>query len=110
MKYAVLAEAFEKLEKTPSYLEKNAVIVEILKKTPVEEMERVVLLLLGRTWPAYVSKETGVGLQQLKKAVAKASGYSTSEVEKLMKQVGDLGEVAKGLLGKKSRRCSPPNR
>jgi len=103
VKYAVLAEAFEKLEKTPSYLEKNAVIVELLKKMSVEEMERVVLLLLGRAWPAYVSKETGVGLQQLKKAVAKASGYSTSEIEKLMKQVGDLGEVAKSLLGKKKQ-------
>ena len=103
MKYTILAETFEKLEKTASYLQKNEVIVDLLKKTPVEEMERVVLLLLGRTNPAYVSKETGVGLQQLKKAVAKASGYSSSEVDKLMRQVGDLGEVAKQLLAKKKQ-------
>ena len=101
MRYAALAEAFEKLEHTPSYLEKNSVIVELLKRTSAEEMERVVLLLLGRPWPAHVSKETGVGLQQLKKAVAMAAGYSPAEVGKLMKQVGDLGEVAKQLLGKK---------
>lgn len=101
MRYAALAEAFEKLEHTPSYLKKNSVIVELLKHTPAEEMERVVLLLLGKPWPAYVSKETGVGLQQLKKAVAKAAGYSSDEVDKLMRQVGDLGEVAKQLLGKK---------
>jgi len=103
VKYTILAEAFEKLEKTASYLQKNEVIVDLLKKTPVEEMERVVLLLLGRTNPAYVSKETGVGLQQLKKAVAKASGYSSSEVDKLMRQIGDLGEVAKQLLAKKKQ-------
>jgi len=101
MRYAALAEAFEKLEHTPSYLEKNSVIVELLKRTTAEEMERVVLLLLGKPWPAYVSKETGVGLQQLKKAVARAAGYSSDEVDKLMRQVGDLGEVAKQLLGKK---------
>jgi len=101
MRYAALAEAFEKLEHTPSYLEKNSVIVELLKRTTAEEMERVVLLLLGKPWPAYVSKETGVGLQQLKKAVAMSAGYSSAEVGKLMKQVGDLGEVAKQLLGKK---------
>ena len=101
MRYVTLAEAFEKLEHTPSYLKKNSVIVELLKRTPAEEMERVVLLLLGRPWPAYVSKETGVGLQQLKKAVAKAAGYSSAEVDNLMKQVGDLGEVAKQFLGKK---------
>ncbi len=101
MRYATLAEAFEKLEHTPSYLKKNSVIVELLKRTPAEGMERVILLLLGRPWPAYISKETGVGLQQLKKAVAKAAGYSVAEVDKLMKQVGDLGEVAKQLLEKK---------
>ncbi len=103
MKYTILAETFEKLERTASYLQKNEIIADLLKKTPVEEMERVVLLLLGRTYPAYISKETGVGLQQLKKAVAKASGYSSSEVDKLMRQVGDLGEVAKQLLEKKKQ-------
>ena len=103
MRYATLAEAFEELEKTSAYLEKNDIIAGVLKKTPVEEMERVTLLLLGKTYPAYVSKETGVGLQQLKKAVTQASGYSISEVDKLMKQVGDLGEVTRQLLGKKKQ-------
>ncbi len=103
MRYTTLAEAFEKLENTPSYLEKNSRIVNLLKSTPAEEMERVVLLLLGKPWPAYVSKETGVGLQQLKKAVAQASGYSPPDVDKLMNQVGDLGEVARQLWGKKKQ-------
>lgn len=103
MRYSVLAETFEKLEQTPSYLEKNTLIADLLKRTKVEEMERVVLLLLGRAWPAYISKETGVGLQQLKKAVARASGYPEQEVEKLMKQVGDLGEVVRRLLAKKKQ-------
>lgn len=103
MRYQILAEAFEKLEQTPSYLEKNEIIADLLRKTPVDEMERVVLLLLGKTFPAYVSKETGVGLQQLKKAVAQASGYSLAEVEKLMKKLGDLGEVARKLMEKKKQ-------
>ena len=103
MRYATLAKAFEELEKTSSYLKKNEVIVSLLKRTLAEEMERGILLLLGRAWPAYVSKETGVGLQQLKKAVAEAAGYSPAEVDKLMNQVGDLGEVAKQLLAKKKQ-------
>jgi len=101
MLYITLAEAFEKLERTSSYLEKNSIIVDLFKRTPHEEMERVVLLMLGRPWPAYVSKETGVGLQQLKKAIASASGYSMSEVEKLMRELGDLGEVAARLVGRR---------
>jgi len=103
MNYLTLAEAFERLERTPSYLEKNSIISELLRQTPADEIERVVLLLLGRTSPAYVSQETGVGLAQLKKAVSNASGYSLSEVEKLMRDVGDLGEVARKLIEKKKQ-------
>lgn len=101
MKYLTLAEAFGRLEKTPSYLEKNSIIADVLKNSPPQEIERVVLLLLGRPWPSHVSKETGVGLQQLKKAVSVASGYSLSDVERLMNEVGDLGEVTRRLLEKK---------
>lgn len=98
MLYRILAEVLQKLEQTPGYLEKNALIVELLKQTPLEEMERVVYLLLGRPWPAYVSKETGVGPQQLKKALSLASGHSLAEIERRMAKVGDLGEVAAELM------------
>lgn len=101
MRYATLAESFDKLEKTSSYLEKNDIIADLLKETPPEQMEMVVSLMLGRVYPAYISKETGIGHQQLKKAVAMASGYPSSQVDKLMQKVGDLGEVASQLLAKK---------
>ncbi|MEW6593007.1 MAG: ATP-dependent DNA ligase [Candidatus Hadarchaeota archaeon] len=101
MKYHALAEAFEKLEKTASYLEKNSTIVALLKETPAEEIERVVLLLLGRPWPAYVSKETGVGPQQLKKAISLASGYPAAEIDKKLRETGDFGEVAQLLISKR---------
>jgi len=103
MRYLTLAESFNELEKTSSYLKKNEIIAELLRRTPPEMMEEVVSLLLGSVYPAYVSQETGIGLQQLKKAVAMASGYSLSEVEKLMEKVGDLGEVASQLLSKKKQ-------
>jgi DNA ligase-1 len=101
MRYLTLASAFEKIEKTSGYLEKNKIIASLLKETPPHEIERVVLLLLGHPWPAHVSRETGVGIQQLKKAVSIASGYSASEIEKLMREVGDMGEVTRRLLEKK---------
>ncbi|MEA1904407.1 MAG: ATP-dependent DNA ligase, partial [Candidatus Hadarchaeota archaeon] len=101
MRYATLAESFDKLEGTSSYLEKNDIIADLLEKAPPELMEMVVPLMLGSVYPAYVSKETGIGHQQLKKAVAMASGYSSSRVDKLMEKVGDLGGVASQLLSKK---------
>ncbi len=101
MQYLKLAEAFERLEKTSSYLEKNSVLADILKEAQSKEVEQVVMLSLGRPWPSYISKETGVGMQQIKKSISVASGYSISEIEKLMRDVGDLGEVARKLLSKK---------
>ncbi len=103
MKYLELAQTFEKLEKTASYLEKNKIIADLLKKTPPQEIGKVVLLMLGRAWPTYISKETGVAHQQLKKAVAMASGYETTEVDKLMTKIGDLGEVAEQLITKRKQ-------
>jgi DNA ligase-1 len=103
MRYIVLAETFEKLEKTSSYLEKNSIIVSLLRETPPKYIEKVVLLLLGRTWPTYISKETGVGMQQLKKAISLASGYSVSHVENTLIKLGDLGEVAKELIAKRKQ-------
>ncbi len=103
MLYRVLAEALEKLEQASGYLEKNAIIVDLLKRTAVEEMDRVVYLLLGRPWPTYVSKETGVGIQQMKKAISTASGHSLKEIENLMARIGDLGEVAKLLAERRKQ-------
>lgn len=101
MYYRDLAEVFDELEKTSSYLEKTRIISGLLKKSPKEEVERVILLLLGRPWPAYASKETGVGPQQLKKAIAVASGYSTADVDERLKKVGDFGEITMQLLEKR---------
>ncbi|MCK4299413.1 MAG: hypothetical protein KAX80_07765 [Planctomycetes bacterium] len=101
MQYATLANSLEDLERASSYLKKNDIIADLLRGTPPKRMEMVVHLLLGSVYPAYVSQETGIGLQQLKKAVAVAAGYSASEVDKRMEKVGDLGDVTSQLLSKK---------
>lgn len=92
MKYRNLAESCQKLEETSSYLDKNKIISKLLRDTPPDKIEMVVSLLLGRVFPAYVSRETGIGLQQLKKAVGRAAGYSEDRIEDLMEDLGDLGD------------------
>ncbi len=104
LKYEILADSFQELENTSSYLEKNAIIADLLKETPPDSLEMVVPMLLGRVFPAFKSRETGIGLQQLKKAVARSTGYSVEKVEDLMEDLGDLGEVARELTEKKKQR------
>lgn len=103
LRYKLLAESLEKLEKTTAYLEKNSIIAELLRKTQPEIMEMVTRLLLGRVYPAYTSQETGIGLQQLKKAVGKSTGYSISHIDGLMREIGDLGDVTEKLIRDKKQ-------
>ncbi|KXB06869.1 hypothetical protein AKJ51_02655 [candidate division MSBL1 archaeon SCGC-AAA382A20] len=103
MNYKTLADACQNLEETSSYLEKNKIIAKLLQETPGERLEMVVTLLLGRVFPAYVSQETGIGLQQLKKAVGQSTGYSKNKIEDLMEQLGDLGKVAEKLTKEKKQ-------
>ena len=97
MEYKKIADSCQELEDTSSYLEKNTIISNLLQETPSEKLEIVVPLILGRVFPAYKSQETGLGLQQLKKAVAKSTGYSEDKIDELMEELGDLGKVAEEL-------------
>ncbi len=103
MKYEALANSYQELEETSSYLDKNSIISQLLQETPEEKLKMVVPMLLGRVFPAYVSQETGIGLQQLKKAVAKSTGYSEDKIDELMQDLGDLGKVAAELVEKKKQ-------
>lgn len=103
MKYQNFAKACQELEDTSSYLEKNSIIASLLNETSSDKLEMVVPMILGRIFPAYVSQETGIGLQQLKKAVGRATGYSEEDIEDLMEKLGDLGEVAEKLTGEKKQ-------
>ncbi len=103
MEYKKLAAACQELEETSSYLDKNEIIANLLKQTPEDNLEIVVPLLLGRVFPAYKSQETGLGLQQLKEAVGKSTGYSEDKINQLMEKLGDLGKVAEKLTQKKKQ-------
>ncbi|MFW5912108.1 MAG: ATP-dependent DNA ligase [Candidatus Hadarchaeota archaeon] len=103
MEYRRFAEACQNLEETSSYLQKNSIISGLLSKTPPQDLEMVVTMILGRIFPAHVSRETGIGLQQLKKAVGRSTGYSQSKIEELMEELGDLGKVAEKLIMNKKQ-------
>jgi len=91
MKYSILADVYEELEKTSSKLGKTKIIADILKKTSDEELERVVLLLRGSVFPSWSDEELGIANQLVIKSVFKAYGINEKEVVKSFKKTGDLG-------------------
>ena len=92
MKYRELVDVYEKLEATSKRLEKTAIIAELLRKTPADELSTLVLLLEGRIFPSWDENEAGVASKLILKAIAAASGESRERAEQEWKKTGDLGK------------------
>jgi DNA ligase-1 len=101
LQYAVIAEAYKKIEATTKRLEMTDLLVNLLKNTPKEVIDKVVYLTQGRIYPDFMSIEIGVAERLAVKAVAKASGRRESEVEEDLKKSGDLGITAQKFIASK---------
>jgi DNA ligase-1 len=101
MRYSALCEIYEALESHSSRLEKTEILSDFLKKLKDEKNKEIVYLLQGRIFPDYDSRETGISTQLVIKALSKATGMSSVEIEKHWKKLGDLGLVAEEVTGKK---------
>ena len=98
MKYSLIADAYEKIEATTKRLEMTDYLVELLKKTPKELIDKVVYLTQGKLYPDFMGIEIGVAEKLAIRAIAKASGHSEKEIEEDLKKTGDIGETAQNFI------------
>jgi len=103
MKYSLLCQVYEELEKNPSRLKKIEILASFLKNLKKEKNKELIYLVQGRVFPDYNKQELGVSSQLIKKAVSKSTGADESEITKLWKTIGDLGSVAESLVAKKKQ-------
>jgi DNA ligase-1 len=103
LKYAVIAEAYEKIEATTKRLEMTDFLVNLLKETPKEIISKVVYLTQGRIYPDFVGIEIGVAEKLAIKALARASGRKESDIEEDLKKTGDIGETAQNFIADKKQ-------
>ena len=108
MKYAIIADAYEKIEATTKRLEMTDLLVELLKNTPKEIIDKVVYLTQGKIYPDFVSREIGVAEKLAIKALARASGKKESEIEENLKKTGDIGETAQNFITTKKQATLSP--
>jgi DNA ligase-1 len=101
LRYAVIADAYEKIEATTKRLEMTDLLVGLLRGTPKEVIDKVAYLTQGRIYPDFVGVEIGVAEKLAVKALARASGTRESEVEEDLKKSGDIGETAQAFIAKK---------
>ncbi|MBI2653150.1 ATP-dependent DNA ligase [Candidatus Woesearchaeota archaeon] len=103
MEYSKLVELYEQLNKTTKRLEKTHIISEFLKDVGVDDIEHVMLLLEGRVFPNYDSREIGVASRLMLKSLSVATGIGVDKIENEWKRQGDLGLVAETLVKTKKQ-------
>ncbi len=103
MNYAEIADAYEKIEATTKRLEMTDLLVNLLKNTPKNLIDKVVYLTQGKIYPDFVGVEIGVAEKLAIKALARSSGRSESDIEEDLKTSGDIGETAQKFLAKKKQ-------
>ena len=103
MDYAVIADAYEKIEATTKRLEMTDLLVELLKKTPKGIIARAVYLTQGKLYPDFMGIEMGVAEKLAIKALARASGQSESAILPELQKSGDIGQTAQTMLSKRKQ-------
>jgi DNA ligase-1 len=103
LRYAEIAEAYEKIEATTKRLEMTDLLVDLLKNTPKEIIDKVVYLTQGKIYPDFVKLEIGVAEKLAIKALARASGRKESEIEEDLTKSGDIGLTAQKFIASKKQ-------
>jgi DNA ligase-1 len=104
MKYAVLADAYQRIETTSSRLAMTELLADLFRKTPQPLIGHLVYLTQGKLSPDFEGVEIGVAEKMAIRAVAHAAGVPAATVEQKLATAGDLGLVAESLLAKGKRR------
>jgi len=103
LRYGVIAEAYEKIESTTKRLEMTDLLVDLLKNTPKEVIDKVVYLTQGKLYPDFVGVETGIAERLAIKALVRASGQKESDIEENVKKSGDIGETSQTFIANKKQ-------
>lgn len=91
MKFSLLAEYFEKIEKTSSRLEITHHLSELFKTLPAEDFDHAIYLLQGRVLPLFEATEFGIAGKMVVKAAIQAMNLESVYFNKILKERGDVG-------------------
>ncbi len=103
MKFSLIADSYEKIGATTKRLEMTEYLVQLLKQTSRDIIDKVVYLTQGRLYPEFVDIQTGIAEKLAVQTVAKAAGKTEKEIQEDLAKTGDIGETAEKFLSKKAQ-------
>ena len=98
MKYALVAEYFEKLEGTRGRLQMTEILSSLFKDTPKPDLPILAYLMQGKLRPDFEGVELGIAEKLALRALSTASGRTPEEVKDAYVKSGDIGTAAQVLL------------
>jgi DNA ligase-1 len=101
--YSRIVEIYQQIEATTKRLEITKLLVDILKETPSEVVDKVVYLTQGKLYPDYLGIEIGIAEKLAIKALAIVTGVKESRIADEYRRRGDLGDAAEALLAGKTQ-------
>jgi DNA ligase-1 len=104
LRYNIIADAYEKIESTTKRLEMTDLLVDLLKKTPKDVIDKVAYLTQGKLYPDFKGIEIGVAEKLAIRALARAAGTKESDIEKDVAKTGDIGETTQTYITNKKQR------
>jgi len=103
MLFSELVEFYEKIEATTGRIEMTNLLVDLLRRTPPEIIDKVVYLTIGEIYPPFIGLELGVADKLALRAVKLASGMSEKEINQAYSKLGDVGLVGEKMLAKRTQ-------
>ncbi len=103
MDFDTLTGYFGKLQETSSRDDMIDILSNLFEDIDREDLDIVCYLSLGRLAAGYQEVKLGVGDELVKGAISRAAGVNGEEVEKSMRELGDLGEVAHDVISEDRR-------
>jgi DNA ligase 1 len=103
MRYEVLAEAYQDLERASARLVMIDRIAALLAQTPADLLPAVVLLCQGRIAPDFAGVDIGLAERLAARAVGQAAGVPAEQALAEARATGDLGLATERLLSARTR-------
>src|SRR5260370_23376200 len=101
--YSRIVETYQKIDATTKRLEITKLLVDLLKQTPSEIIDKVGYLTQGKLYPDYLGIEIGIAEKLAIKAIAIVTGIKDSRIADEYRRRGDLGDAAEALLEGKTQ-------
>ena len=103
MKFSVLADTFERMEKTKKRLALTDFLVDLFKNTPNDLVAKIVYLIQGKLRPDFDGIEIGVAEKLVIRAVYRSTAIEIKKIEEAYRRDGDLGHAVSKLIEQKTQ-------